>query len=193
MSTKKPEYDKPIHSRQLTLSTHHVDEKSIIVKGRLVDDRFVCVFDAAGEFKKPGVVHHIEVDLHVTANPLILTGVNARMIQVPMDECRSTLDNLPKLVGLEVKSGFSRSVKSLVGGKDGCNHLAQLIVALGQEIVSGWLTQKRQEKHPLPENVDNFQDKDYIFDSCRMWSKHGARYQHFLKVIENQSKNNYNQ
>lgn len=188
MSAENTRHGDQIHSRQLTLSTHHVDQQSIIVKGSLVDHRYVSVFDAAGVFKKPGVVHHIEVDLQVSANPLRITGVEARMIQVPMDECRSTLDNLSKLVGLEVKSGFSRSVRSLVGGKDGCNHLSQLIVILGQEIVSGWLTQKRRERRTLPKDVESFPDRDYIFDSCRMWSKQGARYQNFVRAIENQRK-----
>jgi hypothetical protein len=59
---------------------------------------------------------------------------------------------------------------------------------MGQEVVSGWLTQKRKNPPVLPENMEAFIDKEYIFDSCLLWSKGGSRYNNLKRVIKDQQK-----
>lgn len=181
-----------IHSRNIELATYPVDDTKVIVHGILKDRRYVKVFDAAGTAREPGTVHHLEVRLLISAAPLVIMEAEAEMITVPIEECRQTLENMEKLVGIPVKSGFSKQVRSLIGGKHGCNHLSQLIVAMGQEVVSGWLTQKRKNRPVLPKNLESLIGKEYIFDSCLMWSKGGPRYNNLLKAIEANQEQNEN-
>jgi hypothetical protein len=173
-----------IHSRTIELATYPIENAQVIVHGVLKDYRYVRVFDAAGAIKEPGIVHHIEARLLISSNPLVIEEAEAEMVVVPIDECRQAIENIKHLIGEQVRSGFSKQVRSVVGGTRGCNHLSQLIVSMGQEIVSGWLTRKRRDRPTLPKNMESFQEKDYILDSCLMWSKEGPRYNNLVKAIQ---------
>lgn len=173
-----------IHKRAIQLLTYPLDDDKMIVHGVLKDHRYISVFDATGACKLPGVIHHIDVKLLINLNLLIIEEAEAQMIKVPIPECRKTLDNMLRIKGLEVKSGFSKNIRSIVGGKDGCNHLSQLIVVMGQEIISGWLTYKRRNKQKLPEYVENLAEREYIYNSCRMWNQEGPRFKNLLRAIK---------
>jgi hypothetical protein len=67
-----------------------------------------------------------------------------------------------------------------MGGKKGCTHHCTLIIAMGQEIVHGWQTHKRKDQSPVPKNIEDFSEKKYIIDSCRMWTSHGPK----IKALE---------
>jgi len=56
---------------------------------------------------------------------------------------------------------------------------------MGQEIVHERLTQKRKEYVPPPKNFENFDEKQFLIDSCRMWAKNGPK----MKNLENAMKN----
>lgn len=173
-----------IHKRDIQLVTYPLDDYKMIIHGVFKDHRYVGVFDMAGTYKEPGVVHHIDVKLLIRFNPLVIEEAEAQMIKVPMPECRTTLDNLPKIKGLEVKSGFSKNIRSKLGGKDGCNHLSQLIVVIGQEIISGWLAHKRRNKATLPNDIESLAEEKYIYNSCRMWNQEGPRFRNLVSAIK---------
>ena len=71
-----------------------------------------------------------------------------------------------------------------MGGNRGCTHLCGLVVAMGQEIVHGWLTQKRSKKTPIPASLDDVKEKNYLIDSCRIWKKDGPKMKEMLQAIE---------
>lgn len=131
----------------------------------------------------PGIIHHMEVILLIKSDPLRIEDAEADMIHVPMPECRTTLDTVEKLKGLEIRSGFSKHIRDIMGGKAGCTHLSQLVLAIGQEIVHGWLTHKRKEYSPAPKNFDNFDEKKFLIDSCRMWTKNGPKMKNLEKAM----------
>jgi hypothetical protein len=106
------------------------------------------------------------------------------MLHVPLPECRSTLDLVERLKGLEIKSGFSKNIHAIMGGKKGCTHLCQLIVTMGQEIVHGWLTHNGRNKSPVPERLDALSEKNFLINSCRMWTPKGPKMRALEKAIK---------
>lgn len=168
--------DKPrIHTRQIKMATYPHEQESIIVHGTLKDERYVPVFDVTGEEKGPGVIHHLDVKLLIAPNPLRIVQAEAAMIHVPMDECKTTLNLMKQLEGLEIKPGFSSTLRKIMGGNRGCTHLCHLITVMGQEIVHGWLTWRRREPTPLPRDIESLSESGFLIDSCRMWRKDGPR------------------
>jgi len=157
-----------VHSRDIKLATYAHGESKIIVHGVLKDLRLVKLFDLTGKILEPGVIHHMDVKLLVKSDPLTIEQAEATMIQVPLEECRATLDTMGQLSGMEIKAGFSKKIQDLTGKKNGCTHLSQLIIAMGQEIVQGWLTHKRSTTPPEIHDLDNFKEKKYLIDSCRV-------------------------
>ncbi len=185
MLNKLIENKPKIHTRDIQLATYPLTDSSVIVHGILKDRRTIHVFDVTGEIKGPGIIHHMDVKLLIKSHPLIIEKAEAQMMHVPMPECRSTLDTLEKLNGVEVKSGFSKKIRRIMGGKSGCTHLCQLVIVMGQEIVHGWLTQKRKNKPSIPENLEMFSEKNFLIDSCRLWSADGPKIQLLKEAIKN--------
>lgn len=164
-----------IHTRDIRLSTHAHAGQGILVHGVLKDQRCMKIIDVTGTLLEPGVIHHMEAVLFIQDNPLRIVDAEADMIHIPIPQCRTTLDTVEKLKGLEIKPGFSKNIRTLMGGKKGCTHLAQLILAMGQEIVQGWLCHKRDADSIKVKDLDPKDAQTYLMDSCRMWTKTGPK------------------
>ena len=176
-----------IHTRDISLATYPHTDSRILIHGVLKDERHIKIFDITGNLLEPGIVHHLDVKLLIKPDPLIIEEAQGTMIKVPMKECPETLDTIEKLKGLEIKSGFSKNIHNIMGGKKGCTHICNLIIAMGQEIVQGWLTHKRKNKAPLPQNLETFSESNYIIDSCRMWTNHGPKIRKLEHAIKTQT------
>jgi hypothetical protein len=175
-----------IHTRDISLATYPYKDHRVIVHGILKDKRHIKIFDITGDVLKPGIVHHLDIKLLIKPDPLTIEDAQAQMIKVPMPECPKTLDTIEKLKGLEIRSGFSKNIRNIMGGKKGCTHLCNLIIAMGQEIVHGWLTHKRKDKSPLPKDMNSFADKKFLIDSCRMWTSKGPKIKKLEQAIKAQ-------
>ncbi|MDC3237346.1 DUF2889 domain-containing protein [bacterium] len=186
MLNKIPDNKLKIHTRDISLATYPHTDSSVIVHGVLKDKRYKKIFDITGDILEPGVVHHLDVKLLIKPDPLTIEDAQAQMIKVPMPECSDTLDTVEELKGLEIRSGFSKTIRDIMGGKKGCAHLCQLIIVMSQEIVQGWLTQNRNEKSPIPKDLDSFVGKKFIIDSCRMWTNKGPKIKKLEQAIRAQ-------
>ncbi len=173
-----------IHTRDIHLATYPYINSKILVHGILKDERHIKIFDITGGLLKPGIVHHIDVKFLIKPDPLTIEDAQGTMIKVPMPECPDTLDTIEKLKGLEIRSGFSKNIHNIMGGKKGCTHICNLIIAMGQEIVHGWLTHKREDNSPVPKNLEDFSEKNYIIDSCRMWTNNGPKIKKLKQAIK---------
>lgn len=173
-----------VHTRDIQLATYPHTDGRVIVHGILKDQRHIKIFDVTGAVIDQGIVHHMDVKLLIKSDPLMIEDALAQMICVPMPECNATLDTIEKLKGLEIKSGYSKNIRTIVGGKTGCTHLSQLILAMAQEIVQGSLTQKGKNKSPVPKDLDSFSEKRFLIDSCRMWSHQGPKIKRLEKAIK---------
>lgn len=164
-----------VHSRDIRLATYSHSDSSVIVHGILKDERYKKIFDVTGEVVDPGIVHHIDVKLLIRPEPLRIEEARGTMLKVPMNECRQTLELVENLTELEIKSGFSKQIRDRIGGPNGCTHLCNLVIAMGQEIVQGWLTHKRQKQSPVPADWESFRDRRFLVNSCRMWAENDGR------------------
>ena len=172
-----------IHTREIRMTTFPHENSQVIVAGELIDTRHIKIFDISGKILEPGTIHHIRLFCQIAPDPLRIIEAEADMPVIPMPECRTTLDRVPFLAGLEIKPGFTRRVSDIMGGTKGCTHLATLTKAMAQEMVHGWLTQKRREPTTLPENIEDIKEKGFLVDSCRMWKKDGPKIQALAQAI----------
>jgi len=173
-----------LHTRDIQLATYLCTDSRIIVHGVLKDRRHAKVYDVTGTAREPGIVHHLDVKLLIQVDSLEIEEAQIEMVHVPLAECPATLDTVEKLKGLEVKAGFSKKIRGLMGGKKGCAHLCNLIIAMSQEIVQGALACKRQNRPSVPKDIDSLSDKGFLIDSCRMWTRDGPKVTALKKAIE---------
>ncbi|MCK5311530.1 MAG: DUF2889 domain-containing protein [Desulfobacteraceae bacterium] len=175
---------KKIHTRNIELATYSVNDSELIVTGKLIDERFQTVFDITEKELSPGLIHNMEIFLLIHDNPLKIVKAEAFMPHVPMSQCHETLEVLKKVEGLEIKGGFSKKIKEYMGSTKGCTHLTHLLTVMGQEIVHGWLTEKRKHKTPVPESIEQIKEKNFILNSCKLWTEDGPKVQAIREAIE---------
>jgi hypothetical protein len=173
-----------IHTRDIRMTTFPHDNSQVIVAGELMDTRHIKIFDITGKRLEPGIIHHIRLFCRIAPDPLRILEAQADMPVIPMTECRTTLDLVPLLQGMEIKPGFTRKLTEIMGGTRGCTHLATLTKAMAQEMVHGWLTEKRREPMPLPDNIKDIKEKGFLVDSCRMWRQDGPKIQALAQAID---------
>ncbi len=173
-----------IHTRNISMTTFPHNDGRVIVAGELTDTRYVKIFDITGRVLEPGTIHHIRLYCLVAPDPLRIVEAEADMPTIPMAECRATLDRVPLLVGLEIKPGFTRKVAGIMGSIRGCTHLCTLTKAMAQEMVHGWLTEKRREPMLLPDSIEDIKESGFLVDSCRMWKQDGPKIQALAQAIQ---------
>ena len=176
-----------IHTRDISMTTFPREDGQVIVSGELTDTRYVKIFDITGGIREPGIIHHLRLFCLVAPDPLRIVEVEADMPCIPMAECRTTLDRVPLLAGLEIKPGFTRKVAEIMGGTRGCTHLCTLTKAMAQEMVHGWLTEKRRQPMVLPDKIADVKESGFLVDSCRMWQKDGPKIQALTQAIQKAS------
>lgn len=180
-----------IHTRDIRMTTFPHENSEVIVAGDLIDTRYIKIFDITGKVLEPGTIHHIRLFCRIAPDPLRILEAQAEMPVIPMEECHTTLDRVPLLAGLEIRPGFTRRVSEIMGGNKGCTHLATLTKAMAQEMVHGWLTEKRRDPSPLPNSLEDIKEKDFLVDSCRMWKKDGPKIQALEQAIQRKRTDNY--
>jgi Protein of unknown function (DUF2889) len=169
--------DGPIHSRILDFKTYPLDEERVIVAGKLKDERFLPFYNEAGRLAKEGVIHEMLLYLLIGGVPLIILEADAEMPQVPRDLCAETRESIRRIVGLEIKSGFSENV-------EGCAHLTHLLVVMVQAALHGYWAHKMSKPRPVPRSLNEIDGLPYLVNSCRLWREDGPIVQELKEMIE---------
>jgi hypothetical protein len=174
----------PIHSRILDFKTYPLDEERVIVAGKLKDERFLPFYNEAGRLAKEGVIHEMLLYLLIGGVPLIILQADAEMPQVPRDLCAETRESIRRIVGLEIKSGFSEKVHKLIGNAEGCAHLTHLLVVMVQAALHGYWAHKMSKPRPVPRSLNGIDGLPYLVNSCRLWREDGPIVQELKEMIE---------
>jgi len=174
----------PIHSRILEFDTYPLDEERVIVSGRLKDERFVPFYDEAGRMAEKGVIHEMLLYLLIGGMPLVIIEADAEMPHVPRELCTETRESIRRIVGLEIKSGFSEKVHKLMGNVEGCAHLTHLLVVMVQAALHGYWAQKMSKRRPVPRSLNEVEGLSYLVNSCRLWREDGPILREIREVIE---------
>ncbi|MGQ9475929.1 MAG: DUF2889 domain-containing protein [Actinomycetota bacterium] len=82
-------------------------------------------------------VHHLVVKAAVDLVDGRIHSLEGEMPHVPFEDCRHALRTLERLVGEEIKPGFTQLVRDVVGSPEGCTHLSVLVTNLGHASVQG--------------------------------------------------------
>lgn len=118
----------PIHQRSYDTEAYAEDDGRLRVRGVLTDTKPQGLGLADGE---PLTIHQMVVDLYVIVPGFEIVEVKAEMTVHPYELCTAVLPDYQQLVGLSVTRGYSRRVKELFGGPNGCSHVGALLQALG--------------------------------------------------------------
>lgn len=117
-----------IHQRRYETEAFDEGDGTMRLVGRLVDTKPHGLGLADGE---PLVIHDMVLEMIVAGETFEILNITATMNVRPYEQCTSVLNSYQQLVGLSIARGYSRKVKELFGGPNGCSHIGALLIALG--------------------------------------------------------------
>jgi hypothetical protein len=182
------EEHQPIHERSITVKTFETGDNRIRMEGTLTDDRFCPSFlYSIMNFIEPGRIHCITVVMELTLPQLIIEKAEARMSTVPVAYCREVEGIVKQLVGLRMTRGFTNKIRDVLGGRKGCLHMNQLIMAMSAAAVQGsyaYYTRVREDGRIKSPEFDG----SIILNSCHIWREGGpfaSRLEEMKKAARN--------
>ena len=174
-----------IHTRVITVNSYETGEDTLHVEGVLTDERFFpSLYYSRNRYIDPGIVHKMTVQLDIALPDLEIRQATAVMNEVPIGDCREIEAFAKKLVGLRIRPGFTRKVRSLLGGVEGCLHLTNLILTMGSAAVQGfWAYFSRRREGSVGVRAPGF-DPGLLRDSYRIWREDGHLYARIRELQE---------
>jgi len=173
------------HTRSLSISTYPVDEKTVLVEGTLIDNRFTDFYLITGGMKPPGIVHNLVIGLLIEGPELVIRDLEVEMIGVPKEECIQTEKSLEPIIGLKIVSGFTNQVKNLIGGVNSCIHLVSLLLAMAPAALQGYWACTTKKKIPEELVKDSGKLSKYMINSCWVWREDGPEVRKIMKFFKN--------
>jgi hypothetical protein len=185
MENLKSLIKEPIHSRSITISTYSIDNETIVVEGRLRDDRLTETFSMTkGDIMPVGVIHDMTIRLLVRDDSgMNIQKVEVELNHVPRNDCLMVHDSLNSLVGMKIAPGFTGLVRKKFGGPNGCAHLNSLLLSMASASVQGWWTNKAGSPDALKKASVNL-DRRFLIDTCMVWKKNGKLAKMAIKALE---------
>jgi hypothetical protein len=174
---------KKLHTRNIEVTTYDYDGQRIIVEGFLKDDRFQDTYVITGEKIPGGTIHHMNIRLMVNCSNLLIEDIGVDLISVPREACRETIGCLAPIKGLTITKGFTAKVKVLAGGKKGCTHLVELLLAMAPAAIQGFAAYQSQKPSNFdPDRVNML--LQFLVNTCRSWREDGPLVEKFKKMLD---------
>lgn len=98
----------------------------IDIEGVLVDTKPRPFEIATKTVEADNPIHLMRLCLTINTAREIL-GIRASSEQTPYNECREVELQYQRLIGLRIDSGFTRTVKQMFAGTQGCTHMTELL------------------------------------------------------------------
>lgn len=101
---------------------------------------------------------------------MVIRHVDVQTLAAPTVHCGDGNARYQALVGLKIGPGFTKKVKALFGGTEGCTHLTELLGPLATTAIQTWfslwretniLSEANRKEGPLP--------RPMLVDSCQAY------------------------
>jgi len=171
-----------VHTRDISMRTFDLGNRSILVEGRLLDHRYQPRGAKASE---PEPVHHMAIQLKVKGPRMVIEQAGAKMPHHPRKECSEVLPWIRNLKGLEIAPGYTLKVKKVIGGVRGCAHLTSLVIAMGESAVQGYWAAYGPKKGRLHElTIRKF------INTCHLWTEDGPILKEIRENLDSETHRN---
>lgn len=137
-----PQPRDPVHLRAIDLRGFKRHDGLFDIEGQLTDRKtapFEAVCGRARAALEP--IHDIRVRLTVDIQMRVIAA-EASSDATPYSLCTQAESSVQRLVGVDMRRGWTRAVRELAGGNRGCTHMQEVLRALGgattQMLVPYW-------------------------------------------------------
>lgn len=157
-----------IHTRQITCNGFKRPDGLWDVDAQITDIKTYPLENSYRGIIEPGEpIHEMWIRLTVDTNLLVHDCI-AVTDHSPYGCCGEITPIFNKLIGKQIAPGWTRLVKSLVAGIQGCTHLADLV---GPATTTIYQTMAGIAKG----KTENETSKPFYIDGCHAWSSDGEQ------------------
>lgn len=185
------EPDLPVlHNRDYEVKAYRLDDARMLIRGA-VQDRIPASFFIADD-TEPLVMHHMVVDLTVSAADLEILAADVLFETHPHNACPTITEHYGKLVGLSIARGYTHKVRELFGGPRGCTHTTALLVAMAPVAMQAFIGGRvMRSQGPLVDNAKRLLTPEGRAaransnrNTCHVWIEGGEHLDHILHSEE---------
>ncbi len=174
-----------IHNRTYSVNSYYVDSDTMMVRGTVHDQKPPGLY--LTDDPEPLSIHLMTVDLTIEFPALTITKVETTMPVTPHLSCTDITPSYDALAGLSIARGFSRKVKELFGGPQGCTHIGALLQAMAPVVVQSMWSMRRAggQAVAVPGDADMTREERrksmaFNLNSCHVWDENSQMAQDAL-------------
>jgi len=173
MPLSAPADRKPIHNRTIVCQGYRRADGLWDIEGRLVDTKAYPFANSWRTEVKPGEpLHEMLIRLTLDEHYLVL-AIEAATEHSPHGACGDILPNFQRLVGERVGPGWTKRVKQLIGGAEGCAHHVEMLGNLATVAFQtmGPLLARERSMTGTRDPKDDL--SKFLINSCHIWREGG--------------------
>ncbi|MBV1904496.1 MAG: DUF2889 domain-containing protein [Pseudomonadales bacterium] len=165
-----------LHNRSIHCEGYLRDDGMWDIEARIIDTKtFVVNNRWRGALKIGEPIHNMAMRLTVD-NKFTVRAIAVTMDDQPHEICSHILENFQRLVGVRIGPGWTKKVKQLLGGIEGCTHLVDLlgpIATVAFQVTSAEAMDMARTEHPAlyPAVDPNSTKKPFVLDGCYTWGR----------------------
>ena len=164
-----------IHTRQITCRAFRLKNGFLEIEATVTDEKGQEVaFRSRPAVRAGEFMHHMSLSLTID-DDYVIRDVKARTLKAPWAMCGGTDAAYRRLVGLSIGAGFSRKVKELLGGTQGCTHVTELVTqAANTYMQASWPARiaRQMEIDPDPRHWPDKSTLSFV-NHCHAWRQDG--------------------
>ncbi len=147
---------KQLHTRTITCEAFARDDDLIDIEGTLTDIKHQPFTLPERGVVMPGEALH-EMKFIITIDrDYVIRDAKTITLQSPYRICNAINDSYRRIVGLRIESGFTRKVKQLFKGIDGCAHLTEMLPTMATIAFQvGWSNKDKQKNNNTEDDSVN--------------------------------------
>ncbi len=168
-----------LHTRQYEARVYQISDDELLVRGAVSDQKPAGLYIEGDP--EPMELHQMQLELRVAIPKLEITSAQVVFETHPNSGCPLIAADYGKLVGLSIARGFTRKIRDLFGGPNGCTHTNALLQAMVPAVVqamwsvsirSGRLASAagREDTNPLKARERRIAA---TLNTCHIWAEDG--------------------
>ena len=164
-----------VHTRQITCRAFRLENGWLEIEATLSDEKGQEVPFRSRPPVRPGTrMHSMSLLLTVDADFLI-RDVRAATLTAPWTPCGGTDEAYRRLIGLRIGPGFSRQMKKLVGGVEGCTHVTELVAQAANTYMQASWPDRIARQMAVAADPRQWPDRSAVgfVNQCHAWRQDG--------------------
>ena len=166
-----------LHTRDYDVRVYLLSENELLVRGAVSDMKPAGLYVV--DDPNPLELHQMQLELRVAIPKLVITEAKVVFETHPNSKCPLIAKDYEKLVGLSIARGFTRAIRDLFGGPNGCTHTNALIQAMAPAVVQAmWSVSIRKSRlsggsvtlHNPEGRKERFSG---TINTCHIWAEDG--------------------